>query len=572
MGAGSYLLNVDSLMGSVESLFWSFVAETYEGLDGTSLVYQYVRRVVVIFDAIQFEGVCALYDETVNYINADFETRIELPKVQSRPSLQQQLKDLPEENFTDAEDAVHRSFDLSLVHVKKSITGSPAEFASGVHYAPLSLAAVQHKFGHKSEAEAALAEAVNIAQQIGNQEFQSLIAPWLAEIHDDWRFLATSGTNYEAELELARKEVETLGLGKPSDERLCRIRKHVAKAIALANNSDQAAVPGFLLLAGAWLLEGGRAVAYSYAQLALRRSSRLDRSLHASAFCAVQSLRFDEGNPEEALDALFAQAKDEDSGSVLVRTTLKLSLELALAKGEIRVAEALLSRASWLDDKDNDCAALLARAECCLVKGDLFEANRLAEELVLQAAQRRLCPFVVEAYLIQAQSHLKAKSVTSALAPVLSALSFANSLRWQPQRCRAVRMLAKIHLFLGEQHEALLKMRQITPVALNALPCRHKGEHYLIHAMCMAECDGHPYEEIAAELNRARTHFEKASCLAGFLDTEILAAKTADQFSKHRERDQAAREARSIAKRIGTAARKLPMTELRRLLSLAAMD
>mmetsp|Transcript_15399 Transcript_15399/g.62824 ORF Transcript_15399/g.62824 Transcript_15399/m.62824 type:complete len:134 (-) Transcript_15399:1834-2235(-) len=133
-------------------------------------------------------------------------------------------------------------------------------------------------------------------------------------------------------------------------------------------------------------------------------------------------------------------------------------------------------------------------------------------------------------------------------------------------------MLAKIHLFLGEQHEALLKMRQITPVALNALPCRHKGEHYLIHAMCMAECDGHPYEEIAAELNRARTHFEKASCLAGFLDTEILAAKTADQFSKHRERDQAAREARSIAKRIGTAARKLPMTELRRLLSLAAMD
>jgi len=88
----------------------------------------------------------------------------------------------------------------------------------------------------------------------------------------------------------------------------------------------------------------------------------------------------------------------------------------------------------------------------------------------------------------------------------------------------------------------------------------------------MAESDGHAYEEIVAELDRARTSFEKASYLTGYLETEILAAKTADRFSKQKERDQAAREARSISKRIGAAARKLPMVELGRLLSLATMN
>lgn len=373
----------------------SKTASAGHGMDLSCAAKQLLRGFVASYDTLSFEAACAVRDRAEAFVQgAEVQGEGGTKADRVRASFEAYLTALDRREYSEAEDAVHRYFDLALVSLSLRKKDASAEFANGAQYASLSIAAAQHQFGYHAEAAAALNEAVNVAQQVGDEDYQRKAAGWLAEVHGDWRLLRANQGDPEAELALARQEIETLGLGASPQERLSRVQRHVAAATGKAGTPAKLVVTGLLLLAAAWILEGGGRVALSLAQLALKRSSApsLAKSeLPAQARSSVEALRFDAGEPIDALAALFAAAKSLPNRSALIGTATDLSFRLALARGELRVAEALADRIASLQRSELHLHAALARGLCLLHRGDLLRADRLAAEIAHTAARQRKC-------------------------------------------------------------------------------------------------------------------------------------------------------------------------------------
>jgi len=556
---------IDSMLDAVETMRL-LVVNPDEGLDGSSVAEKYVRRIVANFDAVSFERICTVFERLNAFLAGQDVSPPPANPDHVQNAFTRHCRALEQRDFSAAEDAIHQYFDLALVQFRDGEDDNTTNFANGAQFASLSIAAMQHFFGHRKEAVFALSEAINTAQQIGDEEFPRKAASWIARVHDDWRLLHTTKGDPFAALSLARREVVTLGLGSPPDERLKRVRRHVAYATSQRGESSEVAVTGLLILAAAWLLEGGRSVAVRLTHLALQRSDSVDEDLLVRAKTAVATLQLEQGDPGAAIEGLFDFAVDHPNSTTLHTVLVHLLLQIALARGQTRVADALSERLAALADDELAFRCRLFRIQVLILRGSYLKANREAAELAQVAANERRAEIVIEALLAQAEMHLEANSAPSSLPPLLSALSFTSSLHHEPLRVRGMGLLARVHMAFGELSDALETIRRILPTALHSASARDKGALHLVHAACMYENnEDFSFEEAMEETRLAEESFRISLHLKGEYEANVLQAKLANKHGRTEIRNDAAKRARQSAEQLERAKEASPFEVIKNL-------